>query len=90
LFYGKKKQIKKKTLLYYELESRLVVGIYNDILRVLGLDLGLSGNIKLIIIKCFVRQDFNFEGGGKGWGLHIIMWNYVVGKIGLINLLNIT
>jgi hypothetical protein len=59
-----KNKIKTKTLLYYELESRLVVGIYSDILRVLGFDLGLSGNIKQIIIKCFVRQVFNFEGGG--------------------------
>jgi hypothetical protein len=78
-----KKQIRKKTLLYYELESRLVVGIYSDLLRVFGLDLGLSGNIKLIIIKCFVRQVFNFDGEG-------VAHNNVVAKIGLINLLNIT
>jgi hypothetical protein len=65
-YFAKKKQIKKKTLLYYELESRLVVGIYSDLLRVLGLDLGSSGSIKLIIIKCFVRQVLNFEGGGRG------------------------
>jgi hypothetical protein len=41
-----------------------MVGIYNDLLRVLGLDLSLSGSIKLIIIKCFVRQVLNFEGRG--------------------------
>jgi len=41
-----------------------VVGIYSDLLRVLGLDLDLSGSIKQIIIKCFVRQVINFEGGG--------------------------
>jgi hypothetical protein len=62
-----------------------MVGIYNDLLRVLGLDLGLSGSIKQIIIKCFVKQVINFGGGG----LHITMWNHVVAKIGLIHVPNI-
>jgi hypothetical protein len=66
-----------------------VVGIYSDFLKVLGLDLGSSGSIK-IIIKCFVRQVLNFEGEvGGGGGLHITMWNHVVAKVGLINVLNI-
>jgi hypothetical protein len=37
-----------------------VVGIYSYLLR----ELGSSGSIKMIIIKCFVRQVLNFERGG--------------------------
>jgi len=51
------------------LESRLVVGIYSDLVKVLSLDLGsLSDSINLIVIKCFVKQVLNFEGGGGGGG----------------------